>query len=309
VFLNLAINLFFFVRSFGRIFFPETFAALGSDSMEVATAGFFFAGLPVVMLGLWAITVKDEILLRTYWFYLILCCSIAAGFLLQALLVPNCESLPGALNLKDSGSGAFCGLFSIASKVLLGILLANFLYCIYVIWSLCTHFWYNNDKLKDWLEVPAGGSYSTLANKRLPGSLYADQPCCNALCGACGCGICCSPGTPCGECSSCCCTPGAPCGACCASGTTLGDIGITLAASLGSGGAAGRAAAGSDPCSLCCGCDPCCCCPDCCGNGRSYETANDEGSPMLWKRSENAIYGWPFYAHEVDFPPKQHHLV
>eukprot|EP00930_Biecheleria_cincta_P083399 TRINITY_DN72983_c0_g1_i1.p1 TRINITY_DN72983_c0_g1~~TRINITY_DN72983_c0_g1_i1.p1 ORF type:complete len:319 (+),score=22.35 TRINITY_DN72983_c0_g1_i1:65-958(+) len=275
VLLHLVINLLFFTRSFGRIFFPETFPAMADDHVELVTAAFFFAGLPLVMLGMWAILTKDEILLRTYWFYMILCSVIAAVILFQVLLVANCATVSGVL--KDSGSGAFCGMYSAASMVLLCIVLANLLYSIFVIWSLCTHFWYNSDRLKDWIEAPAAHNYSTLTSKGLHGAPLsaADQPCCNALCSAYGCGFCCSPGTPCGECSSCFCAPGAPCG------TACGDLGV---ANLAHGGRGGAGCNPCDPCSLCCGGDPTCgCCQDCFGGGRSYEA--------------------------VDYAPKQHHLV
>jgi len=135
---NAVIEAVFFVVAFMSVFYPENaLASMTSASMEVFTVAFCVAGLPFLVSGAVGIYIKDEIPLRIYYFYLVLAVAIAAGFVIDVAFTSTCSSLPADLG---DNSAFFCGALQVICTVLVVTTLANLVYILYIVWSLCQDF-------------------------------------------------------------------------------------------------------------------------------------------------------------------------
>merc|ERR1719408_1081449 len=102
------------------VLYPEmAMATLGDLSLEVFTAAFALAGLPFIAFGVLGVWQRDEVPLRSYYFYLILAAIVATVFLIDASMVVNCQSIPREFR---AGGAFFCGIVEVVDVTLVAVL-------------------------------------------------------------------------------------------------------------------------------------------------------------------------------------------
>eukprot|EP00930_Biecheleria_cincta_P057671 TRINITY_DN4356_c0_g1_i1.p1 TRINITY_DN4356_c0_g1~~TRINITY_DN4356_c0_g1_i1.p1 ORF type:complete len:313 (-),score=31.28 TRINITY_DN4356_c0_g1_i1:328-1266(-) len=276
VFLNLVINVFFLTRTVTQVFLPDSFETVGDLQLDVFTANFCFVGLPFIAMGMWAVHTRDELLLRAYLYYFVVVSIIALAFIISSTRVLTCKNLPVEVQ-KNTGNAFLCGVIGIGTK-------ADFF-----VWS---------QKLK------------AMGDSHLNSAGPTSWGCCGMLFSMFGCGSCCAPSSPCGECGTYCCGEGTCCGPICGpdafcASCVKNSVVMCIEEDPGNG-----------PCKWCCsagGATACCpdfcesCCQGMSGSDRFYRESvySEAASPMLWKRADNTIYGSPTYPHDISYPPKQ----
>mmetsp|Transcript_2816 Transcript_2816/g.7469 ORF Transcript_2816/g.7469 Transcript_2816/m.7469 type:complete len:242 (+) Transcript_2816:74-799(+) len=138
LFIHLSVNVFLLVEAFGNVFYPDaTWATTGDFTTEVFVAGFALTGLPIIVLAVWGLWNKREVLLRLYFGYFFLTILWDMSFEVEEFLLEgmNCNTMPSVL--MQIGKSWACGALRITDCVVVLGSLALQAYLLYNVWSHC----------------------------------------------------------------------------------------------------------------------------------------------------------------------------
>eukprot|EP00927_Polykrikos_kofoidii_P032619 TRINITY_DN2772_c0_g1_i1.p1 TRINITY_DN2772_c0_g1~~TRINITY_DN2772_c0_g1_i1.p1 ORF type:complete len:247 (-),score=38.60 TRINITY_DN2772_c0_g1_i1:87-827(-) len=112
------------------------FLVFVDSSTQVAVAGFALAGIPITILGMWGLKKKQEVPMRVYLYYMIVC-SLIGGICMfhETLLHSSCDHLPKSL--VHEGKAFACGLSRIFNAIAFFLPVGVNLYCVFIVMSHC----------------------------------------------------------------------------------------------------------------------------------------------------------------------------
>merc|ERR550532_3031715 len=104
--------------------------------LETAMAGFAFAGLPLILLALWAVYNRAEAPIRLYWFYMV------AGFLIDMAIIVDVFIINGPCKhisniFSESGMAFACGAARMGHAFAIVTFTSISIYLIFIVLSYC----------------------------------------------------------------------------------------------------------------------------------------------------------------------------
>jgi hypothetical protein len=134
---NLHRNLFFvFVAVMTMVFKNPMFSYSGSLTLQTFLAGLAIAGVPLILLALWAVHNKSEGPLRLYSYYMVLSFLIDMVFVTKEFIISGaCSHIPTIVS--RSGEAFACGAARGANTVAVVTTVSIELYLIFIIFSYC----------------------------------------------------------------------------------------------------------------------------------------------------------------------------
>jgi len=130
------------------IFEMPTYGYATSSSTQLFSALWHLAGLPIILLGCWAVQARNGAVLRIFLYYLFGSFVIDIFFAVTVFLVKDACSHLNDLNKAPANSNTFeemqiskqdlafaCGIARGVSWLLCCLMLAIMAYCVYIVWS------------------------------------------------------------------------------------------------------------------------------------------------------------------------------
>lgn len=131
-------NVFFIMTAVGSIIVHSDILVSPIDGMgvQIFIAGLCLAGLPLILLALWAVSQKYEVPIRMYWWYMVLCILVDMVFVVKDfVLTASCGHLPGVVDRE--GKAFACGVLRLANYGTVFMMIGVQCYCLFVVFSFC----------------------------------------------------------------------------------------------------------------------------------------------------------------------------
>lgn len=128
----------------------NTYPYVSSQLLQVFTAGWCLAGIPIIVIALWGVSYRLDMNIRLYLYYMVISFIVDIAFIIGVFIVEDvCVHLSLSEYVLSGGKAFSCGVAQAFSVAIAVILIVVLLYMIYIVWSFC-------------YEISSGGTVSTI---------------------------------------------------------------------------------------------------------------------------------------------------